>query len=149
VQPRSRSRRIGAGSGDTRQSRYSGAVTQTTATIVDQLRSLELHAPGAAAAAIYDKPIELRLLFEDPVSGEEHYLVRYPAGLRGRVHRHSAAHTVVVLEGQLEANGQVIGPGSYAHFPAGEPMQHQAAEDGPCLFVSLFHGSFDVEIVRE
>src|SRR5262249_43246118 len=40
---------------------YIGAVTHTTATIVDQLRSLELHEPGAAAADVYDKPIELRL----------------------------------------------------------------------------------------
>jgi quercetin dioxygenase-like cupin family protein len=119
----------------------------STATIVDQLRSLELHEPGAAAAAVYDKSIELRLLFEDPLSGEEHYLVRYPAGLKGRLHRHTAAHTIVVLDGQLEANGQLIGPGAYAHFPAREPMRHQSTVAGPCLFVLLFHGPFDVEIV--
>ncbi|TMB91538.1 MAG: cupin domain-containing protein, partial [Chloroflexi bacterium] len=86
-------------------------------------------------------------LYNDPGSGEEHYLIRYPAGLRGRTHRHTAAHTIVVLEGQLDANGQVIGPGAYAHFPAGEAMRHQAAADGPCLFVVLFHGPFDVQIV--
>jgi quercetin dioxygenase-like cupin family protein len=123
-------------------------MTHTTATIMDQLQSLELHAPGAAAAAVYDQPIGLRLLLEDPVSGEEHYLVRYPAGRRGRVHRHTAAHTIVVLEGQLEANGQLIGPGSYAHFPAGEPMRHQATEHGPCLFVLLFHGPFADDVLR-
>lgn len=122
-------------------------MTDHSATIVDDLRSLELREPGAAAAGVYDRPIELRLLFEDAASGEEHYLVRYPTGVRGRVHRHTAAHTIVVLEGQLEANGQLIGPGSYAHFPAGEPMQHQATESGPCLFVLLFHGPFDVEVV--
>ncbi len=98
--------------------RYSGAMNHSTATIVGELRSLELREPGAAAAAVYDRPIGLRLLYEDPVSGAEHYLVRYPTGLKGRVHRHSAAHTIVVLEGWLEANGQVIGPGSYAHFPS-------------------------------
>jgi quercetin dioxygenase-like cupin family protein len=119
------------------------------ATIVDQLRLLELQEPGAAAAAVYDQPIALRLLYEDPASGEEHYLVRYPAGVRGRVHRHTAAHTIVVLEGRLDANGQVIGPGAYAHFPAGEPMQHQATAQGPCLFVLLFHGPFDVEVLGE
>ena len=122
-------------------------MSQTTPTIIDQLRSLELHEPGAAAAAVYDKPIELRLLFEDPVSGEEHYLVRYPAGLKGRIHRHTAAHTIIVLDGALEADGQLIGPGSYAHFPAGEPMRHQSSPNRPCLFVLLFHGPFDVEIV--
>jgi quercetin dioxygenase-like cupin family protein len=91
----------------------------------------------------------LRLLLADPVSGEEHYVVRYPAGLKARMHRHSAAHTIVVLEGSLEANGQVIGPGSYAHFPAGEAMRHQTAGDGPSLFVILFHGPFDVEILDD
>ena len=118
-------------------------------TIVDQLRGVELAEPGAAAAAVYDRPIMLRLLHEDPVSGEEHYIVRYPPGVRGRVHRHSAAHTMVVLEGRLEVNGTVIGPGSYAHFPAGEPMRHQATDREPCLFVLLFHGRFDVEVIGD
>ncbi len=113
------------------------------------MRSLELREPDAAAATVYDQPIGLRLLYADPASGEEHDLVRYPTGLKGRQHRHTAAHTIVVLEGRLEANGQVIGPGSYAHFPAGEPMRRQATEDGACLFVVLFHGAFDVEVLRD
>jgi quercetin dioxygenase-like cupin family protein len=119
-----------------------------TAIVVDHLRSLELHAPGAAAAAVYDRPIQLRLLYADPASGQEHYVVRYPRGLKGRLHRHTHAHTIIVLEGQLEANGQIIGPGAYAHFPAGEPMKHQATEDGACLFVLIFDGAFDVEVVN-
>lgn len=118
-------------------------------TIVDELRSLELAEPGPDAAAIYDRPIALRLLYEDPVSHEEHYLVRYPASTRGRLHRHSAAHTIVVLDGRLEANGRVVGPGAYAHFPAGEPMLHEATDDGSCLFVLLFHGAFDVEALTD
>jgi len=117
------------------------------ATIVDHLHTLGLDKPGEAAAAIYDREIALRLLYEDPDSGEEHYIVRYPAGVKGRIHTHTAAHTIVVLEGRLYANGQVIGPGAYAHFPGGQPMQHQATDEGPCLFVLLFHGPFDVHIV--
>ena len=115
--------------------------------VVDDVGSLELEAPGVATAAVYDRPIALRLLFADPDSGEEHYVVRYPAGVATRMHRHTAAHTIVVLEGRLDANGQIIGPGSYAHFPAGEVMRHQPAGDDPCLFVVLFHGPFDVELV--
>ena len=118
-------------------------------TIVDALRSLDLDEPGAAAAAVYDRPFGIRLLHEDPASGAEHYLIRYPAGLRGRAHRHSAAHTIVVLDGRLDANGRVIGPGAYAHFPAGETMRHQATGGEPCLFVLLFDGPFDVEVVAD
>jgi quercetin dioxygenase-like cupin family protein len=124
------------------------AVNVGEATVIDDLRSLELHEPGEAAAAVYDRPIGLLPVFEDPVSGEEHYLVRYPPGVKGRLHRHSAAHTIVVLEGRLDANGQLVGPGSYAHFPGGEPMRHQAAEEG-CLFVLIFHGPFDVEVLGD
>jgi len=120
-----------------------------SATVVDELRSLDLREPGPEAAAIYDRPIASRLLYQDPISGEEHYLVRYPAGVRGGFHRHTAAHTIVVLEGRLHANGQVVGPGAYVHFPPGEPMQHQATADEPCLFVLLFHGAFDVEALSE
>jgi quercetin dioxygenase-like cupin family protein len=118
-------------------------------TIVTQLSSMELGPPGAAAAAVYDRPIGLRLLFEDTQTGEEHYLVRYPAGLKAHVHRHSAAHTIVVLEGRLEVNGRVIGPGSYAHFAAGGAMHHQSTTEESCLFVILFHGPFDVQIVDQ
>ncbi len=120
-----------------------------TAVIIGELGSLELSAPSPGAAAMYDQPIGLRLLYADPGQGEEHYVVRYPAGLKGRPHQHTAAHTIIVLDGQLDANGRVIGPGSYAHFPAGQVMCHQAAGEGPCLFVLLFHGPFDVRLADE
>ena len=97
--------------------------------------------------AVYDGPIGLRLLHEDPDGGEEHYLVRYPAGRSGRWHRHTAAHTFVVLEGHMSVNGRVVGPGTYCHFPAGTPMHHEPAGEGPCVFLNLFHGPYDVEVV--
>jgi quercetin dioxygenase-like cupin family protein len=120
-----------------------------TAVIIDQLGSLELAPPAESAAAVYDRPIGLRLLHQDATSGEEHYLVRYPPGLRGLPHAHTSAHTIVVLEGRLEANGRVIGPRAYAYFPAGVPMRHQAGSDEGCLFVILFHGPFDVRVVSD
>lgn len=97
--------------------------------VVDDLRSLALEEPGAVAAAVYDRPIALRQLFIDPESGEEHYVVRYPAGVNARAHRHTAAHTIVVLEGELDANGHVIGPGSYAHFPDPQGGHPRAATE--------------------
>jgi hypothetical protein len=119
------------------------------AVIIDGLDKLVLDPAGASAAAVYDRAIGVRLLHEDAGSGEEHYLIRYPGGVRGRTHVHTASHTIVVVEGTLDANGQLIGPGSYAHFPARQTMRHQAADDDGCLFVILFHGPFDVHLVDD
>ena len=116
------------------------------AIIVDGLGSLALE---EAQPVIYDRPIGLRLLYRDPDSGAEHYLIRYPAGLRAQLHRHTAGHTIVVLEGRLEVNTQVIGPGAYCHFPPGDTMRHAPAEGESCLFVTIFYGPFDVLAVQE
>ena len=114
------------------------------AIVVDRLGSTETewhHSP------IHDGEIGVRLLFQDPDSGAEHYLIRYPAGLGARQHRHSAAHTIVVLEGRLAVNGQVIGAGGYCHLPAGEPMVHAPADDEACVFVTIFDGPYDAELL--
>jgi quercetin dioxygenase-like cupin family protein len=116
------------------------------AIIVDSLGSVGL---GPSQPIIYDREIGLGLLYRDPDSGAEHYLVRYPAGLKARVHRHTAAQTIVVLEGRLEVNDQVIGPGAYCHFPPGEPMRHAPAESDSCLFVTVFDGPFDVQPIDQ
>jgi quercetin dioxygenase-like cupin family protein len=112
------------------------------AIIIDGLHSLEL---DPSQPVIYDREIGLRLLYRDADSGAEHYLVRYPSGLRARWHRHTAAQTIVVLEGRLDVNNEVIGAGAYCHLPAGEAMHHAPADDESCLFVTIFHGPFDVE----
>jgi quercetin dioxygenase-like cupin family protein len=116
------------------------------AIIVDDLGSVEL---GRSQPVIYDREIGLRLLYQDPHSGAEHYLIRYPAGLQARLHRHTVAHSVVVLEGRLEVNDQVIGPGAYCHFPPGEAMRHAPAKNDSCLFVTIFHGPFDLQPIDE
>lgn len=119
-------------------------MTGPAAILIDRLAELEL---GESQPEIYDRPIGLRLLHRDHGSGAEHYLVRYPAGLRARRHRHSAAHTIIVLDGDMAANGQVLRAGSYAHFAAGTVMHHAPAGDEHCLFVIIFDGPFDVEAV--
>ncbi|HEX4754938.1 MAG TPA: DUF4437 domain-containing protein [Candidatus Dormibacteraeota bacterium] len=114
--------------------------------IVDRLASVEL---GRSRSAVYDREIGLRTLYVDQDSGAEHYLIRYPAGLKTRLHRHTAAHTIVVIEGRLEVNGQVIGAGSYCHVPGGEEMRHAPEGDGSCLFVIIFDGPVDAQPVDE
>src|SRR5436309_8358168 len=69
----------------------------TEVIVVDHLDSVEL---DPTRPVIYDRDIGLRLLHSDPVTGAEHYLGRYPAGLKARQHKHTAAQTIVVLEGR-------------------------------------------------
>ncbi len=120
-------------------------MTSPTAVLVDQLGSLELQ---QSQPEIYDRPIGLRLLYQDPASGAEHYLVRYPRGLQARPHRHSAAHTIIIVEGAMQLDGQLLRPGSYAHHPAGTVMHHAPAPGEDCRFVIIFHGPFDVIPVK-
>ena len=112
------------------------------AIVVDNLDSVQM---DRSQPVIYDREIGLRLLYEDPESGAEHYLIRYPADLNAKLHRHTAAHTIVILEGRMMVNDKVIGPGAYCHFPAGEVMFHAPAGGEACLFITIFHGPFDVE----
>ena len=116
-----------------------------TAITFDDLASVELE---GSKQLIYDREVGLRLLYEDPDSGARHYLVRCPAGTDSFPHSHTAAHTIVVLEGRLEVNDQVIGPGSYCHFPGGETMWHAPTAAESCLFLVIFDGPFDVQLVE-
>ncbi len=115
-------------------------------TVVVDLGSLELE---PSRPVIYEREIGLRLLYRYPRSGAEHYLVGYPAGVKARRHRHTASQTIVVLDGRLAVNGDVVGPEAYCYLPGGEPMTHAPADDGPCLFLTMFDGPFDVEPVGE
>jgi quercetin dioxygenase-like cupin family protein len=116
------------------------------ATIEDDVLSAEM---GTSRQPVYDRDFELKLLHQDPRSGAEHYVVRYPPGLRALPHRHSAAHTIVVLKGRLAVNDTVVGPGGYCYFPAGEVMFHAPADEEECVFVIFFDGPFDVQVVAD
>lgn len=113
--------------------------------LVPDVRSLALR---SAEQPAYDRPFELRELYTDPVTGAEHYVVRYRAGTRARWHRHHAAHTMVVVSGELVANGQRLGPGGYAHFPGGVAMLHEPGQEHDCTFVLMFDAPFDVELLE-
>jgi quercetin dioxygenase-like cupin family protein len=124
---------------------HTAAVAAVSTVIVETSDDEEL---PPSQPIIYDRPIGMRLLHQDPSSGEEHYLVRYPAGLGVQRHRHTNAHTIVVLEGKLDVNGEVVGPGTYCHFPAGQTMHHAPTSDEACLFLNIFHGPADVHPVE-
>jgi quercetin dioxygenase-like cupin family protein len=97
----------------------------------------------------YDRPFELQLLYEDPETGAEHYVVRYRPGTKARAHRHTAAHTIVVLDGHMNVDGQTLGPGGYAHHPGDTTMLHEPAADEGCTFVLIFDAPFDLRLADE
>jgi quercetin dioxygenase-like cupin family protein len=115
------------------------------AVVVENLSEVETNPDHSD---VYDREIGLKVLFDDPETGVKHYLIRYPPGLRTKAHRHTHAHTIVVLSGRMDVgDGRVIGPGSYAHFPAGVAMTHAPAGDEPCVFVIVFDGPVDAEVL--
>lgn len=115
-------------------------------------RMIVVEGPGAVdfderSNAIYPVPVGVCRVFEDPVTGAQHFLLRYPPGLAARPHRHTSSHTIVVVSGRLQVNDREIGPGGYCHFPAGETMIHTTAGAEPCVFYTVFDGPVDIEPV--
>ena len=97
----------------------------------------------------YDQPFELQLLHYDERTGAEHYVVRYRPGTKARAHRHTSAHTIVVLEGHMTVDGHVLGPGGYAHHPGETTMVHEPAAGESCTFVLIFDGPFDLRLAED
>lgn len=112
-------------------------------------RDLNAIALRTAEQPAYDRPFELALLMQDQRSGAEHYVVRYRPGTRALPHRHTAAHTIVVLDGHMMVDGQLLGPGGYAHHPGETTMLHEPAVDEGCTFVLLFDAPFDLQLADD
>jgi len=77
-------------------------------------------------------------LMEDPDTGMEVRLVRYPAGVVNPRHTHPCAHGMFVLEGTLVTQDGQYGPGHFVWFPEGSVMEHGAAasHDVTVLFIT-------------
>jgi quercetin dioxygenase-like cupin family protein len=80
-------------------------------------------------------------LIEDPETGMEIRLVRYPAGVINTRHTHPCAHGMYVLEGILATNAGSFGPGYFVWFPEGMVMEHGATaeSDATVLFITNKH----------
>jgi hypothetical protein len=118
----------------------------TGAIIHPDLTTLALHPTEQPA---YDRPFDLELLLQDARTGAEHYVVRYRPGTWARPHRHTAAHTIIVLGGHMDVDGQRLGPGGYAHHPGGTTMLHEPVGDEGCTFVLLFDAPFDLRLMDD
>src|ERR1700688_1255987 len=83
-------------------------------------------------------------LFEDPETGAEIRIVRYPAGVINTRHIHTCAHGMYVLEGTLVTHAGSFGPGHFVWFPAGTEMEHGATADADVTVLFITNRRFNV-----
>jgi quercetin dioxygenase-like cupin family protein len=83
-------------------------------------------------------------LIEDPDTGMEVRLVRYPAGIINPLHTHHCAHGMYVLEGILATNAGNYGPGCFVWFPEGLDMEHGATADADVTVLFITNKPFDI-----
>jgi quercetin dioxygenase-like cupin family protein len=83
-------------------------------------------------------------LIEDPETGMEIRLVRYPAGIINPLHTHPCAHGMFVLEGTLVTHSGSYGPSTFVWFPEGTTMEHGASADGDTTVVFITNKRFEI-----
>jgi len=89
-----------------------------------------------------------KLLLQDPDTGMEIRLVRYPAGFVTTWHTHSCAHGMYVLEGTLLTHAGNYGPGSFVWFPEGTLMEHGATAQEDVVVVFITNKKFDIHFAE-
>lgn len=85
-----------------------------------------------------------KTLMEDPDTGMEVRLVRYPAGVINPRHTHPCAHGMYVLEGTLATHQGTFGPGSFVWFPEGSVMEHGATADRDVVVLFITNKRFEI-----
>ena len=90
-------------------------------------------------AALYRKN-----LIEDPETGMEVRLVRYPAGIVNPLHTHPCAHGMYVLEGTLLTHDGRYGPGHFVWFPERLEMEHGASAEGDVTVLFITNKPFEI-----
>jgi quercetin dioxygenase-like cupin family protein len=83
-------------------------------------------------------------LIEDPETGSEIRIVRYPAGVINTRHIHTCAHGMYVLEGTLVTHAGEFGPGHFVWFPAGTEMEHGATAETDVTVLFITNRKFDI-----
>jgi quercetin dioxygenase-like cupin family protein len=95
-----------------------------------------------AAVTLY-----MKRLFEDPATGNEFRLVRYPAGEMNPDHTHPVPHAMFVLEGELVTHKGTFGPNTFVWFPANEVMRHGAGPDADVVVLFFSDGDLRTDYV--
>jgi quercetin dioxygenase-like cupin family protein len=90
-----------------------------------------------------------KLLLQDPDTGMEIRMVRYPAGFVTTWHTHPCAHGMFVLEGTLVTHAGSFGPGGFVWFPEGMLMEHGATAETDVVALFITNKKFEIHFVEK
>ncbi len=90
-----------------------------------------------------------KLLVQDPDTGMEVRLIRYPAGFVATWHTHPCAHGIYVLEGTLMTHAGTYGPGSCVGVPVGMLMEHGATPQEDAVVMFITNKKFEIHFVEK
>ena len=88
-----------------------------------------------------------KMLYEDPDTGADIRMVKYPAGVINPTHTHPCGHGMYVLEGTLVTHKGSYGPGSFVWFPEGEVMEHGASPAADVIVLFITNKTFRIDYV--
>jgi quercetin dioxygenase-like cupin family protein len=88
-------------------------------------------------------------LLQDPETGGEAILVRYPAGSVTPDHHHPCAHGLLVIEGQLFTQDGIFGPGDLVWYPQGTEGSHGATAAGPVTVLLFTNKAFGITYLQK
>ena len=95
------------------------------------------------------KGFQRKHLMQDGDTGMEVMVVRYPPGTVTPWHRHTCAHGLYVIDGQLHTHEGRRGPGDFVWYPAGNIGEHGATADGPVTLLFITNTAFDIEFIPQ
>lgn len=96
-----------------------------------------------------DKMLYRKNLMEDPETGVEIRIVRYPRGVINARHVHTCAHGMYVLDGTLVTHAGSFGPGHFVWFPAGIEMEHGATAESDVTVLFITNRKFDIQYLPQ
>lgn len=86
----------------------------------------------------------VRNLIDDPDTGMNVKLVRYPAGQMTRRHIHPCSHGIYVLQGTLQTDKGSYPADSFVWVPEGEVTEHGACPESQVLVLIMSNKPFQL-----
>jgi len=93
------------------------------------------------------KTFHRKHLLNDPDTGMEVMLVRYPTGVVTPKHTHPCAHGLYVVSGKLYTHDGLYDPGEFVWYPEGVVGEHGATHEGPVTLLFFTNKPFDILFV--